>query len=279
MTDPNEDERAHPFPHSDEDAARADRTPDTPQTRAPAYRLAFTDRDFMLREELRPVRLQLELLKPQMVMDERGIESTVVMFGGARIPSPERADQAPTPTLARLSKYYEEARSFARAMTERSQKSYGREFVICTGGGPGVMEAGNMGADEAGGQSIGLGIVLPHEQAPNPFVTPDLCFNFHYFAIRKMHFLMRARAITVFPGGFGTLDELFETLTLIQTRRMSRIPILLFGAEFWDEIINWQALAEAGTISAEDLKLFRYVETAEEAVEIIDAFDYRPNCD
>jgi uncharacterized protein (TIGR00730 family) len=279
MTDPTEDDRKHPLPHSDEDAARADRTPDTPQTRAPAYRLAFTDRDFLLREELRPVRLQLELLKPQMVMDERGIESTVVMFGGARIPSPEHADQATTPTLAALSKYYAEARTFAREMTERSLRTYGRDFVICTGGGPGVMEAGNMGADEAGGQSIGLGIVLPHEQAPNPFVTPDLCFNFHYFAIRKMHFLMRARAIAVFPGGFGTLDELFETLTLIQTGRMERIPILLFGAEFWDGIINWQALADAGTISAENLKLFRYVETAQEAVEIIDAFDYRPDCD
>ncbi|MCF3974223.1 LOG family protein [Paracoccus salsus] len=272
MTDSAEDERAHPFPHSDEDVARADRSPQTPQTRAPAYRLAFTDRDFMLREELRPVRLQLELLKPQMIMDERGIESTVVMFGGARIPSPDDADQARTPILAALSKYYEEARVFARMMTERSLASYGRDFVICTGGGPGVMEAGNMGADEAGGASIGLGIVLPHEQAPNIYVTPDLCFNFHYFAVRKMHFLMRARAITVFPGGFGTLDELFETLTLIQTRRMKPIPILLFGAEFWDRIINWQALAEAGTISETDLKLFRYVETAAEAVAIVDAW-------
>ena len=208
MSDMSEEERAHTFPHSDEDAARADRTPQTPQTRAPAYRLAFTDREFLLREELRPVRLQLELLKPQMIMDERGIESTVVMFGGARIPSPDKADQARTPTLGELSKYYDEARIFARKMTERSLASYGRDYVICTGGGPGVMEAGNMGADEAGGQSIGLGIVLPHEQAPNEYVTPDLCFNFHYFAVRKMHFLMRARAITVFPGGFGTLDEL-----------------------------------------------------------------------
>ncbi|MDP5306692.1 TIGR00730 family Rossman fold protein [Paracoccus spongiarum] len=272
MPDPSEDDRAHPFPHSDEDAARADRSPDTPQTRAPAYRLAFTDRDFLLREELRPVRLQLELLKPQMVMDERGIESTVVMFGGARIPAPEDAGSARTPTLAALSTYYDEARLFAREMTRRSLQSYGREFVICTGGGPGVMEAGNMGADEAGGQSIGLGIVLPHEQAPNRYVTPDLCFNFHYFAVRKMHFLMRARAITVFPGGFGTLDELFETLTLVQTRRMRPIPILLFGQEFWDGIINWQALADAGTISADDLKLFHYVETSAEAVAIIDGW-------
>ncbi|AUH33383.1 LOG family protein [Paracoccus tegillarcae] len=267
-----DEDRAHPFRGSRLDAAAAQKTPDTPQTRAPAYRLAFSDPDFLLREELRPVRFQLELLKPQMIMDERGIESTVVMFGGTRIPAPEVKDQARTTTLSDMSQYYEQARRFAYLMTERSLKAYGREFVICTGGGPGVMEAGNMGADEAGGQSIGLNIVLPHEQAPNPYVTPDLSFNFHYFAIRKMHFLMRARAITVFPGGFGTLDELFETLTLIQTRRMSPIPVILFGGEFWDKIINWQALAEAGTISASDLDLFSYVETADEAVQIIDSW-------
>ncbi|MDO5648266.1 LOG family protein [Paracoccus sp. (in: a-proteobacteria)] len=270
MTDISEDDRAHTFPHSDEDAARADRTPDTPQTRAPAYRLAYTDREFLTRPELRPVRLQLELLKPQMLMDERGIESTVVMFGGARIPSPDQAHTARTPTMAALSKYYDEARAFARLMTQRSLTTGGRDYVICTGGGPGVMEAGNRGAVDAGGDSIGLGIVLPHEQAPNEYVTPDLSFNFHYFAVRKMHFLMRARAITVFPGGFGTLDELFETLTLIQTRRMARIPILLFGREFWDSILNWDALAETGTISPEDLDLFTYVETADQAVQVID---------
>jgi uncharacterized protein (TIGR00730 family) len=157
-------------------------------------------------------------------------------------------------------------------MTERSMQSYGRENVIVTGGGPGVMEAGNRGASEAGGHSIGLNIVLPHEQAPNPYVTPDLCFNFHYFAIRKMHFLMRAKAICGFPGGFGTLDELFEALTLIQTKRMKPVPFLLFGQEFWTRVINWQALAEAGTISADDLDLFRYVETAEEALAVIDGW-------
>lgn len=271
MTD--KDEPAHSMPHSDEDAARAERIPDTPQTRAPAYKLAYMDRDFLTRQELRPIRLQLELLKPEMVMDERGIESTVVMFGGARIPAPGHREDARTPTLAALSRYYDQARRFARIMTERSMASYGRENVICTGGGPGVMEAGNLGAEDAGGQSIGLSIVLPHEQAPNIYVTPALSFNFHYFAIRKMHFLMRARAVTVFPGGFGTLDELFETLTLIQTGRMKRIPILLFGKEFWDEIINWQALANAGTISDEDLDLFRYAETADEALQIIDEWD------
>jgi uncharacterized protein (TIGR00730 family) len=267
-----DDGRNHPFRDSVEDVAAADRIPDTIQTRAPAYRLAFADPDFMTREELRPVRLQLELLKPQLVMDERGIESTVVLFGGARIPEPARKDSARTPHLAELSKYYDEARTFARLMTERSMRSYGREDVIVTGGGPGVMEAGNRGAHEAGGASIGLNIVLPHEQAPNGYITPDLCFNFHYFAIRKMHFLMRAKAVCVFPGGFGTLDELFESLTLIQTGRMKPVPFLLFGRDFWERVINWQALAEAGTISPEDLHLFKFVETADEAIAAIDAW-------
>ena len=269
----DEEERSHPFRDSHQDVAAARTIPDTPQTRAPAYRLAFADNEFLLREELRPVRLQLELLKPQMIMDARGIRSTIVMFGGARIPAPDQSDQARTPELAALSHYYDEARRFAYLMTERSLKSYGAEDVICTGGGPGVMEAGNLGAHEAGGASIGLSIVLPHEQAPNEYVTPDLCFNFHYFAIRKMHFLMRAKAVTIFPGGFGTLDEMFETLTLIQTGRMKRVPFILFGPEFWNKVIDWQALAEAGTISPEDLELISFVETADEAVAIIDNWD------
>ena len=155
-------------------------------------------------------------------------------------------------------------------MTEKSIETGNREFVIATGGGPGVMEAGNLGAEQAGGVSIGLNIVLPHEQAPNEHVTPDLCFNFHYFAIRKMHFLLRARAVCIFPGGFGTLDELFETLCLIQTQRMDPIPILLFGQDFWERIVNWEALADAGTISPEDLDLFRFVETAEDAIAAMD---------
>jgi len=265
--------RSHPFRDSTQDVEAAHHIPDTPQTRAPAYRLAFADPDFMTREELRPVRLQLELLKPQLILDERGINSTVVLFGGARIPDPAHKDRARVAALADLSCYYDEARRFARLMTERSMKDYGRENVIVTGGGPGVMEAGNRGAHEAGGQSIGLNIVLPHEQAPNAYVTPDLSFNFHYFAIRKMHFLMRARAVCIFPGGFGTLDEMFEALTLIQTGRMRPIPFLLFGREFWERIINWRALAEAGTISESDLKLFRFVETAEEALAEIDSWD------
>ncbi|MHA6324591.1 LOG family protein [Roseivivax sp. CAU 1753] len=254
------------FRDAGRDRKTASEVPATPQTQSPAYRLAFSDNDFLCRPELRPVRLQLELLKTEMLLDEAGVETTVVLFGGARIPAPEKRDGARTETLAELSKYYEEARIFARALTEHSLKAYGGTDVIVTGGGPGVMEAGNRGAEEAGGRSIGLNIVLPHEQAPNRYVTPELAFNFHYFAIRKMHFLMRARAICVFPGGFGTLDELFESLTLIQTGRMNRVPVLLFGETFWRAIVNWEALADAGTIGAEDLELFRFVETAEEAL-------------
>ncbi len=268
-----DEHRVHPFRDSHQDRETAKDIPDTPQTRATAYRLAFDDSDFMCRDELRPVRLQLELLKPEMLMSEYGVESTVVLFGGARIPEPSRKGAARTETLAELSKYYDEAREFARLLTVRSMANDHRHDVIVTGGGPGVMEAGNRGAADAGGVSIGLNIVLPHEQAPNEYVTPDLCFNFHYFAIRKMHFLMRASAIAIFPGGFGTLDEMFESLTLIQTGRMKRVPFLLFGEEFWRRIINWEALANAGTISDEDLKLFRFVETAAEAVKAIDEWD------
>ncbi|TKZ17916.1 TIGR00730 family Rossman fold protein [Shimia litoralis] len=263
------DDRRSPFPDASTDARTAEHVPDTPQTRAPAYRLAYHDEDFMCRDELRPVRLQLELLKPQLNLDEHGIKETIVMFGGARIPEPAKKDTARTKTLADLSEFYDEAREFARLMTLRSD---GQSNVIVTGGGPGVMEAGNRGAVDAGGVSIGLNIVLPHEQAPNEYVTPDLCFNFHYFAIRKMHFLMRAKAICVFPGGFGTLDEMFESLTLIQTGRMERVPFLLFGRAFWEKIINWDALADAGTISADDLDLFRFVETAQEAIDVIDTW-------
>jgi uncharacterized protein (TIGR00730 family) len=270
--------RTHPFPHSGQDVAAAERTPETPQTLSPAYRLAYMDGAFLTREELRPVRLQLELLKPQLSMDEAGILSTVVVMGSARIPAPDEPEDdavietggGPRPRhrveAPGLSRYYAEARAFADAITRRSLAQGGREWVVVTGGGPGIMEAGNRGAADAGGRSIGLNIVLPHEQAPNAWVTPELCFNFHYFAIRKMHFLLRARAACFFPGGFGTLDELFETLTLIQTRRMEPIPILLFGRDFWDKIVDWHALVEAGTISRSDLDLFRFVETVDEAM-------------
>jgi uncharacterized protein (TIGR00730 family) len=262
------------FPNAEEDIKQAGGVPDTPQTRAPAYRLAFADKDFLVRDELRATRIQLEMLKPELILGERGIESTIVMFGGARIPEPSMKHHARSETLADLSKFYDEAREFARLCTRKSMQSYGREDVIVTGGGPGVMEAGNRGADDAGGASIALNIVLPHEQAPNQYCTPDLCFNFHYFATRKIHFLMRAKAITVFPGGFGTLDELFESLTLIQTGRMSRIPVLLFGEDFWRSIINWDVLADAGTISPQDIELFKFVETAQQAMEILDAWEY-----
>ncbi|MEM6478432.1 MAG: TIGR00730 family Rossman fold protein [Pseudomonadota bacterium] len=266
-------QRRHGMRTSHQDIETARGVPDTAQTRAPAYALAFADPDFMCRDELRPVRLQLELLKPEMLLTEAEVESTIVLFGGARIPEPAKKDTARTKTLAELSEFYEEARRFAHLMTKKSMASGGRENVIVTGGGPGVMEAGNRGAHEAGGRSIGLNIVLPHEQAPNAYVTPELCFNFHYFALRKMHFLMRAKAVCVFPGGFGTLDELFETLTLIQTGRMEKVPFLLFGRAFWQTIINWDALSEAGTISADDLDLFRFVESADEAMEALAAWE------
>jgi hypothetical protein len=260
------------FPDAREDLRAWTRVPDTPQTLSPSYRLAFSDPDFLTRDELRPVRLQLELLKPEMALAERGIRSTVVMFGGARIPDPERRAQARTPTLAALARYYAEARAFARLCSARALATGNREGVICTGGGPGVMEAGSRGAAEAGGVSISLNIVLPHEQVPNLYGTPDLSFNFHYFAIRKMHFLMRAKAIAVFPGGFGTLDELFEVLTLVQTKRMAALPILLFGAEFWRRVINWEMLVEAGTIAPGDVDLVTLVETAAEAMAALDAW-------
>ena len=265
------DEELHPFRHARDDIESARIAPDTPQARAPAYRLAFADPDFLERDELRPVRLQLELLKPDILMAEAEVRSTVAMFGSARIPAPGAADpDGPTAALAR---YYDQAREFARLMTLKCIETGRRDGVIVTGGGPGIMEAGNRGAADAGGVSIGLNVVLPHEQVPNEYVTPELCFNFHYFGIRKMHFLLRAKAIAFFPGGFGTMDELFESLTLIQTGRMAQVPILLFGREFWERVVNWRALAEAGTIAEEDLALFRYVETAAEAVELIGHWD------
>ncbi|MFQ6553722.1 TIGR00730 family Rossman fold protein [Aestuariibius insulae] len=267
------DDRRHPLRHSEEDREASTQVPQTPQTLSPTYQLAFTDEDFLCRPELRPVRLQLELLKPELLLDAAGIQSTVVLFGGARIPEPARKGEARTETLAELSAHYAEARRFAQLVTEASMKTGGTENVIVTGGGPGVMEAGNRGAMDAGGRSVGLGIVLPHEQAPNGYVTPELSFNFHYFAIRKMHFLMRAAAVCVFPGGFGTLDELFECLTLIQTGRMQRVPVLLFGRAFWERIVNWEALCEAGTIAVADLDLFKFVETAEDALEAMENWE------
>jgi len=272
------------FYRAEQEAAFSEKaTPDTPQTRHPAYRLAFQDTDFLLRQELRPVRFQLELLKPEMLLDEAGVGSTLVMYGSARIPSPDHVDallknatdenRPVAERLAAKAKYYDEAYKLARLASEKSLIEDGkRQFVVTSGGGPSIMEAANRGASDAGAESIGLNIVLPHEQAPNPYVTPYLSFQFHYFALRKMHFLLRAKAVAVFPGGFGTFDEFFELLTLIQTGKIMPMPILLFGKEFWTRVIDWDAFAEEGVISMEDLDLFRWCETAEEAWGHITAF-------
>ena len=277
------------FPSAHEDARHALQKAEAPHVQAPSYRLAFQDLDFLLRDELRPVRLQLELLKPELALQEKGIESTVVVFGSARIPDPETAaanleaavselrQDATNPALKRRvqsaeralanSRYYEEARKLGRLVGRHSDD---HRLVVMTGGGPGIMEAANRGAQDAGALSIGMNIVLPHEELPNPYITPELNFQFHYFAIRKMHLLMRAKCLVAFPGGFGTLDELFETLTLIQTGRIQRIPVLLFGKDFWSGVINFQALVDEGTIAPDDLGLFTYVDTAEEAWAIIE---------
>ena len=268
---------ARNFPSAEEEAHAAE-PPSRYGGPDSAFRLAFTDTDFLLRDELRPVRMQLELLKPELVQREQGIESTIVIFGSARILSPEAAqarladaeagDDAAATARARtalvMSHYYDEARRFAALVTERS-RTLDTPIYVVTGGGPGIMEAGNRGAHEVGGKSIGLNIVLPHEQEPNPYITPALCFQFHYFALRKMHFVMRSIALVCFPGGFGTLDELFETMTLIQTGKSRRRPILLFGRAFWEKLVDFQHLVDTGMISPGDLGLFHYVETAEDA--------------
>ncbi len=280
MTEEENEKRLHRrrFYKAEQEASFAESQPHlTPQTQDPAYRLAFSDTEFLLREELRPVRFQLELLKTEMLLEEAKIGSTLVCYGSARIPSPEMAEAAlktaTTPErmavverLVANSKYYEQARNLGRIASEQAIVEKGmRQFVVCSGGGPSIMEAANRGAVDAGAETVGLNIVLPHEQAPNNYVTPHLSFRFHYFALRKMHFLLRARAVAVFPGGFGTLDEFMELLTLVQTGKMKPIPILLFGKEFWNRVINFEALAEEGVINPDDLKLFTWVETAEEA--------------
>jgi uncharacterized protein (TIGR00730 family) len=273
------------FPSAEQDAATTAVKPigryEGPES---SYSLAFADQKFLLREEMRPVRMQLELLKPEMIQNEQGIESTIVIFGSARIVPSDIAQRLLADAISAndetakaiaqrhvaMSRYYEEARRFGRLVTEKSRALETPIYVV-TGGGPGIMEAGNRGAFDAGGKSIGLNIVLQHEQAPNPYITPELCFEFHYFALRKMHFLMRSVALACFPGGFGTLDEMFEALTLIQTGKSRRRPILLFGREFWTKLIDFDLLVETGMISALDLKLFRFVETAEEAWDVLEA--------
>lgn len=280
-----------PFPHAHEDARAAKLHVDSDQTRSPSYTLAYQDEEFLLRDELRPVRLQLELLKPELIQQEHHIESTVVIFGSARTLDPEtaetkletagkEAEQNPSDPDVQMrlkraqqalenSRYYTEARKLAGLISSSCQCEDRLTHVVTTGGGSGIMEAANRGAHDAGAISLGLNIVLPFEQVPNLYITPSLSFQFHYFAIRKMHFLMRAKALVVFPGGYGTFDEFFETLTLVQTRKIKPIPILLFGKDFWQRAVHFDVLVEEGTISPEDKTLFRYVETAEEAWEIL----------
>jgi uncharacterized protein (TIGR00730 family) len=269
------------FPSAQEEAEQA--PPSRYAGPESAYRLAFTDADFLLREELRPVRMQLELLKPELVQREHGIDSTIVIFGSARILPPEvaaarladaeasgdaGAKQRAAMQVA-MSHHYEQAQRFAHMVTTAS-KRLPQPIAVVTGGGPGIMEAGNRGAFEAGGPSIGLNIALPHEQQPNDYITPELCFQFHYFAMRKMHFLMRAVALACFPGGFGTLDELFEALTLMQTGKIRLRVVLLFGRDFWTRLIDFELLVGTGMISPEDVKLFHFVESAEEAWGLIE---------
>jgi uncharacterized protein (TIGR00730 family) len=270
--DRRSDRPEHPLPSADEDRRRAARKEASPQTRSPSYRLAFDDPDFLLRDELRPVRLQLELWKPELLLTEHAIDSTVVVFGSARLPRPG-VDPAPRPpgVILDQERAYNQARAFGRIVSAAGQLQPGerRRFVVGTGGGLGIMEAANRGAADVDAESIGLNIVLPHEQAPNSYITPELCFQFHYFAIRKMHFMMRAKALVCFPGGFGTLDELFEALTLIQTGKARRIPLLLFDEAYWRRIVNFEAMVEEGVISAADLGLFSYVEDADQAWSMI----------
>jgi uncharacterized protein (TIGR00730 family) len=281
--DKRRDLKARNFPTAQQEAEKG--TPpsryDGPES---AYRLAFTDTEFLLREELRPVRMQLELLKPEMVQQEQNIESTIVIFGSARIVPTDVAERlvadatsAKDETALRMARmhlsmahYYDEARLFAQLVTQKSRELATPIYVV-TGGGPGIMEAGNRGAHEVGGRSIGLNIVLPHEQAPNPYITPELCFQFHYFGLRKMHFLMRSIGLVCFPGGFGTLDEMFEALTLIQTGKCRRRPVLLFGRDFWTKLVDFDWLVETGMISPMDLNLFHFVETAQEAWDVLEA--------
>jgi uncharacterized protein (TIGR00730 family) len=272
------------FPSSKADARAAEHVPLIPQTDSGAYKLAFQDTEFLLRDDLRPVRFQLELLKPELLLNEAKVASTMVFYGSARIPAPDKADalvalaanaeqKAVAERLKAKSRYYEVARQLARLASKTEPDAAGnRHFVVCSGGGPSIMEAANRGAREEGKETVGLNIVLPHEQMPNPFVTPELSFQFHYFALRKMHFLLRARAVAVFPGGFGTFDELFELLTLIQCGKVRPLPILLFGHDFWSRMVDFEGLADEGVIARSDLELIHWSEEAEEAWAFVQDF-------
>ena len=230
---------------------------------------AFENISFLNSDYCRPVRLQLEYLHPEVTMTEEGVKSTIVLFGSARIPSPETVAECKNEKLASLVPYYEEARKLAAIVSSTCQTNHECEYVVITGGGGGIMEAGNRGADENGCKSISLNIELPFEQEANPYVTPGLNFEFHYFHMRKMHFLQRAKAVVIFPGGFGTFDELFEALTLIQTKKIDRMPVILFDAEYWKRLIDWDYLAECGLISPQDLDLLTFCNKAEEAWQVI----------
>ena len=258
------------------------------ETLAPeSNRLAFADPEFLLRRETRGIRFQLEMLKPDLAQQEHGIEHTVVVFGSARFQSQEKAqktlevaqasglvaDIKRAEALVRNAHFYEQARAFGHLVAQYSANKHNpNKLFICTGGGPGIMEAANRGASEAGGISVGLNIALPHEQTPNPYITPELSFKFHYFALRKMHFMMRAKALVAFPGGFGTMDELFETLTLVQCKKAKPVPIVLFGTDYWKKVFHPEMMLEEGVIAEEDLQLFRFVDSVEDAWEVIRAF-------
>jgi hypothetical protein len=254
---------------------------------ADSNRMAFADPEFLFRRETRGIRFQLEMLKPDLGQAQQGIENTVVVYGSARFAAPDEAAQqladaqargdthliAQAERAVRNARYYDQARQFARLVAEHSNRQpQANRIYICTGGGPGIMEAANRGAHDAGALNIGLNITLPHEQGGNRFITPSLSYKFHYFAMRKMHFMMRAKALVAFPGGFGTLDELFEVLTLVQTGKSKPVPIILFGTQFWKRLINFEFLVEEGTISAENLDLFHYTDDPQEAWELIRAF-------
>jgi len=254
---------------------------------AEAYRLAFSDPEFLLRRETRGIRMQLEMLKPDLEQQAQGIENTVVVYGSARFPAPEVAQAellqaqagndpqvlARAEQRVRQSRHYEQARQFAHLVATDSQAREPKErMTICTGGGPGIMEAANRGAFEAGALNVGLSIALPFEASGNQYITPSLSFKFHYFALRKMHFMMRAKALVVFPGGFGTLDELFEVMTLVQTGKSRPVPIILFGTDYWKRLLDFDLLIEEGTISPENLDLFRYKDTPQEAWDAIQGF-------
>jgi uncharacterized protein (TIGR00730 family) len=252
-----------------------------------ANRLAFADPEFLLRRETRGIRFQLELLKPDLEQQAHGIENTIVVFGSARFRDAEGSaamvaaaeasgDEAllrRARALARNAQYYEQARAFGKLVAEYSAGKEPRDMLfVCTGGGPGIMEAANRGAHESGGVSVGLSIALPMEEAANTYVTPALSFKFHYFALRKMHFMMRAKALLAFPGGFGTLDELFEVITLVQTRKARQVPIVLFGADYWKKLINFEMLVDEGVISPADLDLFQFADDPAVAWDIIKSF-------